>query len=104
MKQLSVKDFGGDLAPQRRDFLTRLALALAAVTGVSLAQEAIMEKGQAKVCDSDALTCPNGHKTCKSINAPPAVGNDAYQNMDVAPLKDFHLERCEVCRVAFFRE
>ncbi|HVN19415.1 MAG TPA: hypothetical protein VMU05_11595 [Dongiaceae bacterium] len=86
----------------RRRFLSR---AIAMVATPVAAQKAILEKGQAKICDDNgSFTCPNGHKTCASINAPPAVGSDAYQIEDVAALKSFHMMRCEVCHVLFTRE
>ena len=86
----------------RRQFW-RLALWLMALP-VAAQQKAIVEKGQAKVCDDDPVECPLGHATCRSINAPVVVGNDSYQNPDVGQLRDFHLMRCEVCHVLFTRE
>lgn len=86
----------------RRSFLTRLTLVFSAVT--AFAQKGILENGKAKVCADDAVKCPNNHMTCKSIDAPIVVGNDAWQNPDFAQLRDFHLMRCEVCHVLFTRE
>lgn len=47
-------------------------------------QTAIMKGKQAVVCDSEPIKCPLGHDTCKVINASIAVGNDSYQNPEVA--------------------
>lgn len=85
----------------RRSFMSYVVTFFAAM---SAPQKAIMQNGQAVVCDSDSLTCPNGHKTCKSINAPVVVGNDNREYPDTAQLFEYHLERCQVCKVAFFRE
>jgi hypothetical protein len=90
---------------KRRQFLERLAIAFSIVTGATLAQKsAVLENGKARVCDSDSIKCPNGHDTCRSIDAPLAVGNDSYQNPEVGQLREFHLIRCEVCHVLFTRE
>jgi hypothetical protein len=69
-----------------------------------VAQRAILEGREAVVCESDSVKCPNGHATCKSINAPVVVGNDLRQNPDVSQLFEYHLMRCEVCHVLFTRE
>lgn len=68
------------------------------------AQQAIMEKGKAVVCDREAVKCPNGHDTCAVIDAPIAIGNDSYQYPDVKQLRDYHVLRCDVCKVLFTRE
>ncbi len=70
----------------------------------AFAQKAIVQHGQAVVCDSDAVKCPNGHQGCKSINAPIVVGNGNRDYPDQSQLFDFHLMRCEVCHVLFTRE
>jgi hypothetical protein len=88
----------------RRTFLWYGSGMMAAAVSAAAQQKAILEKGQAVVCDSEAVKCPLGHDTCKSINAPLAVGNDSYQNPDVEQLPNFHMMRCEVCHILFTRE
>ena len=85
----------------RRRFLTHL---LAFIPAAAAAQQAIMQGSKAVVCDGDAVTCPNGHKTCRKIDAPIAIGNDSYQNPECVQLRDYHLLRCDVCHVLFTRE
>ncbi len=77
---------------------------LALLAPAALAQKAIVQRGQAVVCDSDSVKCPNGHESCKSINAPIVVGNGNRDYPDQSQLFDFHLLRCEVCHVLFTRE
>lgn len=75
------------------------------VAAAAVAQKpTVMEKGKAVACENDATECPNGHKTCTTINAPIVVGNDSYQNPDVGQLRDFHVMRCDICHVLFTRE
>jgi hypothetical protein len=88
----------------RRNFFSRLSLAFGVIAGTVVAQKAVIEKGKAVVCESDSLKCPNGHDTCPSIDAPLAVGNDSYQNPEVAQLRNYHVLRCDVCHVLFTRE
>lgn len=85
----------------RRNFLFRF---LAAVSATAFAQTAVMQKGKAVVCENESVKCPNGHETCKTIDAPLAIGNDNYQNPDCVPLRAYHLLRCDVCHVLFTRE
>jgi hypothetical protein len=86
----------------RRGFL---AYVLGAIAAPLLAQRADLQNGKAIVCDEDVLTCPNGHKTCRNIDAPIVVGSDRnVDNPDVAELHNYHMERCNFCRVLFTRE
>lgn len=71
---------------------------------IGLAQQAVMEKGKAVVCEGDSVKCPNGHDTCRVIDAPIVIGNDSYQYPDVRQLRDYHVLRCDVCKVLFTRE
>jgi hypothetical protein len=90
---------------KRRNFLSRLGLALGGVLGAAFAQKSYLNKdGQAVVCESDAVKCPLGHSTCKVINMPIAIGNDSYQNPDVQQLRDFKVLTCTTCHVLFTRE
>jgi len=67
-------------------------------------QQGVLINGKAKQCDGNPITCPNGHQTCKEINAPIAVGNDSYQNPETFQLKDFTVLWCEQCGVLFARK
>ena len=87
--------------------LTRRSLlsALSALIPASLlGQKAIMEKGQAVVCAENSIQCPNGHATCKVINAPLEVGNDNRNYPESSQLFDYHVLRCDQCHVLFTRE
>lgn len=66
-------------------------------------QQAILEKGRAKVCDTEVVKCPLGHETCKKIDAPIAVGNDSYQYPEVAQIQALKLLMCEQCGVLFVK-
>ena len=83
----------------RRTFVSSVLIGIPAV-----AQKAVLRNGKAVVCDSDSTTCPNGHKTCRTIDAPLVVGNDNRNYPDSAQLFDFHVLRCDTCRVVFTRE
>lgn len=85
----------------RRTFFSGL---LVGIPILALAQRAIIEGKEAVVCESDSVKCPNGHASCKSINAPIVVGNDNREYPDTAQLFGFHLMRCDVCKVLFTRE
>lgn len=87
----------------RRTFVGRI-IGLLGLTSFAFGQKAIMEKGKAVVCEGDPVKCPLGHDSCKAIDAPIAVGNDSYQNPDVGQLRDYHVLRCDVCKVLFTRE
>lgn len=84
--------------------MTRRSFLAYGVGMASAAQNAILEKGKAVVCDGDSVKCPNGHDTCQVINAPIAVGNDSYEYPEVAQLRNYHVLRCDVCKVLFTRE
>lgn len=85
----------------RRNFISLLVT----VSPLALiAQSAIMQGDKAVACENGTITCPNGHKTCRKIDAPLAIGNDSYQNPECVQLRDFHLLRCDVCHVLFTRE
>ena len=88
----------------RRNLLTRLGLAHGAIVTATFAQKAIVQNGQAIVCSTEAVKCPNGHPSCKSINAPLVVGNDDRNYPDQAQLYSYHVLRCETCHVLFTRE
>ena len=90
----------------RRGLIGRLlGLAVIAQELYAKPQHADVQNGKAIVCDEEILTCPNGHKTCRCIDAPLVVGSDRnYDNPDVAELHNYHMERCNVCHVLFTRE
>lgn len=91
----------------RRSFLTRFGVAVVAVTGTVFAQkQAIMIQGKAKVCENDGSTlkCPNGHETCRNIDAPIAVGNGSYDLSAVAAVRSKIMEECDVCHVLFIAQ
>lgn len=89
----------------RRLFLNRILSAIAILRAPLLAQHAEMQNGKVVNCEDDVLTCPMGHKTCRNIDAPLVVGSDRnVDNPDFAELHNFHLERCNSCRVLFTRE
>lgn len=75
-----------------------------AVAAPVIAQNTVMEKGKAITCDSDVLTCPLGHKTCATIDAHLAIGNDNRNYPEVNALFDYRQVRCDVCHVLFTRE
>lgn len=85
----------------RRSFL---AYGVGMAGSATFAQQAIMEGKKAVVCDSDSVKCPLGHDSCRVIDAPLAIGNDSYQYPDVKQLRDYHVLRCDVCKVLFTRE
>lgn len=82
----------------RRGFLTSLVTAL---FGTSVAQTSITVKGKAVVCSGSSVKCPLGHETCRYIDAPVAVGNDSYQNPDVAQNRNFKMLWCQQCGALF---
>jgi hypothetical protein len=47
-----------------------IAATIAILRAPVVGQKGIIEKGKAVVCESDSTTCPNGHKTYTTINAP----------------------------------
>lgn len=78
---------------------------LLGLVGLASAQKVAVQNGKAIVCQGDKLTCPNGHETCASIDAPIIVGSDRNRDYpEWAPLYQFHMERCEQCHVLFTRE
>ena len=85
----------------RRSLLSALS---ALIPASLLGQKAIMQNGQAVFCTENAVKCPNGHTTCKVINAPLVVGNDNQSYPDSAQLFSYHVLRCDVCHVLFTRE
>ena len=85
----------------RRSFL---AWAFGLLGASAVAQKAIMKEGQAVVCESESIKCPNGHATCRIINAPLVVGNDRRDYPDMGQLYEYHVLRCDTCRVLFTRE
>ena len=92
----------GEGEVRQRSFFSILA-ALLAIPAFGQ-KTAVMQKGQAVVCDGDAIKCPNGHDSCRTINAPLMVGNDNRSYPDSAQLFDYHLMRCDQCHVLFTRE
>jgi len=88
----------------RRSFLSALVAVLVPASVIAQSGNAIVEKGKAVVCNDYPIKCPNGHDTCRSIDATLVVGNDSRDYPNTAQLFDFHLERCEVCHVLFTRE
>lgn len=66
----------------------------------------IVIKGKAVVCDGEAVKCPLGHDTCREIDAPIAVGNDSFQNPEVAQIRTYRVLFCESpgCGVLFARK
>jgi len=87
---------------ERRSFLAYAVGMLAAIP--ALAQKTVIEKGRAVVCDGEAVTCPLGHKTCDTINAHLAIGNENRNYPETAVLFDYRMIRCDVCHVLFTRE
>lgn len=85
---------------KRRSFIGWLLSAV----GVATAQKAIMEGKNAVVCDSDSVKCPNGHASCKVINAPLVVGNDNHSYPEESQLFNYHVLRCDQCKVLFTLE
>lgn len=86
----------------RRSFFS---FALGLLAAPLLAQHADLQNGKAINCEEEVLTCPNGHKTCRNIDAPIVVGSDRnVDNPDFAELRNYHLERCNQCHVLFTRE
>lgn len=79
----------------RRSFVNRLCVAFGVVLGTAIGQNAIMENGKAVSCKGSDTTCPNGHKTCATIDAPLAIGNDSYDYPEVRQLRDYHVLRCD---------
>lgn len=89
----------------RRNWFLKLCAAVPYLGTVALvAQKGIVQNRQAVVCNGDSVKCPNGHATCKSINAPIVVGNDSHISPDTAQLFEYHVLRCEVCKVLFTAE
>ena len=86
---------------RRRSFLSYVVGFLASIAG---AQNTVMEKGQAVVCEGTPLKCPNGHMTCPTINATMAIGNNNRNYPETSVLFDFTLVRCDQCHVLFTRE
>ena len=75
---------------------------MAAMTGASAQTSAVMEKGKAVVCEtSGTAKCPNGHDTCRSIDAPLVIGSGTRDYPDWAQLPDKHIIECDVCHVLF---
>lgn len=72
--------------------------------GIAAAQQvAVMEKGKAVVCDPGVqiVECPFGHKTCKKVDAPLAIGNDNRSYPDTAQLFDYRISVCDVCGIVW---
>ena len=67
-------------------------------------QNGIMVKGKAKECETASLKCPNGHDTCRKIDAPLAVGNDSEANPECFQMRKVHLLACDACGVLFIEE
>jgi hypothetical protein len=83
----------------RRKLLSWLAAFLPAM---AVAQKsAVLEKGQAVVCDDTPVKCPLRHDSCKEVNAPLVVGNGNKDYPDAAQLFDYRVFVCDVCGVLF---
>jgi hypothetical protein len=85
----------------RRAFFSKL---LIGIPVLAMGQKAVMSGNRAVICDSESVLCPNGHKTCRIIDAPLVVGNDNREYPDQAQLFGFHVLRCSECHVLFTRE
>ena len=102
---------GGRLAPRiseipRRSLFGYLVGMFATFVGIAPGQTATLQNGKVKVCSDEILTCPVcKQKTCPNIDTQlliPASAN--IDHPDFAILPTYHLERCENCHAAFFRE
>lgn len=81
----------------RRSFLALL------IPGAVFAQVpgSIMKGEKAVVCQGATTTCPNGHKTCRNIDAPPAIGNDNRDYPEISRLMEYREMACSQCGVLF---
>lgn len=84
---------------KRRNFLSSL-LPLLATLGFA-SQKATMQKGKAVVCATDAIRCPLGHESCRTVDAPLVVGNNDHEYPSWAQLYDYHIVCCDVCGIYF---
>ena len=83
--------------------LTRRALVgfLFGLSGIAVAQKAIMEGKKAVVCDGEAVKCPLQHETCRVIDAPLVVGNDRRDYPENSQLFDYRVLVCDQCGILF---
>jgi hypothetical protein len=90
----------------RRAMLSKLLFGIPVVAGAQEIMRAqtggVTAGGKAIVCENGStVKCPNKHDTCRYIDAPIAVGNDSYQNPEVAQIRQFRMLWCQQCGALF---
>lgn len=69
--------------------------------GFGRAQSAVMKGEKAISCDGVTTVCPNGHKTCRNIDMPMAIGNENRSYPETHVLFDYKVMFCTSCSVLF---
>ena len=88
---------------KRRSFLS-YAVGMLSAVGLAAQQSGtgLIEKGKAVVCPTQGtIKCPNGHETCRTIDAPIIIGNDNSSYPDWAQVVSKHMIECDICHVLF---
>lgn len=86
----------------RRSFVTGILAAL--LTHKAVPQKAaVTPEGKVKVCPPNVstVTCPQGHQTCRKIDAAIVVGNGDTNYPNWAQVPNSKLLMCETCSVLF---
>jgi hypothetical protein len=84
--------------------LSRRTLLKSFLPSLLLGQYAATKKdGSVHVCAENTSTvkCPQGHETCRNINAPLVVGNGDYNYPNWAQLTTYKLLWCDTCGALF---